>query len=435
MKKLLLTILFGLFTPFALTACGNEGTTSTSNEENGTAEVAEPIEIDFWHAMSGVHEEALTELIELFHAENDHIRVNAVNQGGYSDLGQVIMANARANTLPHLAQSVPTTVTQYIDNNFLLPLNSFIEDSEIGLTDEEFNDIISVFRESSTWGDTLYSIPFGKSTRILFYNRTMLEEHGIEVPTSWEELIAAAEVLTVDNTIGMGFENSFEPEFMALLMQHGGVYVDEEAMTAQFASQEGVDALTIIADLVESGNARLAGEDRHLSGVFGRGGVAMYIGSSAGLPHVAAAMQEGIEWGTAVIPSFNGESATAFAGNDVVMFDSGTEAEQRAAWEFLRFSLQPEVTAQWAIASGFIPVRYSAKELPLFVEYLEANPIHAAASNQFEAGFNPTRVNGASAIRNIVLEELDNIMLGRVSVAEGLQSAQDRANEVLENQN
>lgn len=440
MKKWLPFSLFCLLFIVALSACGggeNKGQEATANNENKESErtsaegETNPVEIEFWHAMSGPHEEAMNALVEKFNGEHKNITIKPVNQGGYDDLRQKTMAAAKAKTLPAVAQTATGAILEYIANDLITPLNEFIEDSEKGLSEEELNDYVDVFRESSQWDDTYYSLPFSKSTRVLYYNKDILEENGVEVPKTWEEILKASEKLTKGKTIGMGFENSFELEFQGLLEQMGGVFIDEATSEAKFASEEGMKALSFMKEMIDDGLARTAGEDQYMSNPFGRGDVAMYIGSSAGIPHVGTAVEGNMEWSTAVLPTFEGKAATPFAGNDIVMFNQIDEAEQKAAWEFMKFLTTPEVTAEWSMKTGYLPVRYSAQELEEYKKYVEENPAYKAGPAQFDAGFFTARVKGGDAVRNIVIEEFETILLNEKSVEDGLADAQERSNAEL----
>jgi len=447
MKKSITAIIMATVM-FTLAACGTTApapapaapATPAPAAEAPADEPREVVTIDFWHAMTGPHQEGIQELIERFHDSQPYVRVNEVFQGGYNDLRNQLMANAITETMPHLAQATVADVSYYRLEEMILPLNDFLNDPQIGMSQAEVNDIISIFRETSFFDGELYSVPFSKSTRVLFYNRDLLNEHNLDVPQTWDDILAAAQVLTdpAAGRTGFGFENAFDMEWTALLYQFGGRYIDEASNEAVFASPEGFAALQFIVDLVNSPYGRTAGADGFLSGVFGRGDVAMYIGSSAGLPHVTNAVADTFDWGTAPTPATGTSQAVQFAGNDVVMFSlnrSHTEAERRGAWEFLRFTMEPEQSALWAAASGYIPVRYEAVALPLWQEHLQANPRHAAAPAQFDYGFFLTRVPQASTVRNALLPELENAVLEIASVEDALTRAQERANEILAGRN
>jgi multiple sugar transport system substrate-binding protein len=425
MKKVISVL--SLFLVLFLAACNNSsGANANGNDADG------PAEVEFWHAMSGPHEEAIKKFADDFNSTHDDITIKPVNQGSYEDLQQKIMAAAKAGNLPDMAQATTNVIPEYIDNKFITSLNDFIEDPEVGLSEDELNDYIEVFRDSSTWDDTYYSLPFSKSTRVLFYNQTLLEENGLEAPKTWDELQEVAKTVTKDGVVGMGFENSYEAEFQGILKQMGGTYMDEATSEPEFASKEGQEAMGMISGMIDEGIARTAGEDEYMSNPFGRGDVAMYIGSSAGIPHVGGAMEDGIEWSTAPIPTLDGESATTFAGNDIVIFNQSEEAEQKAAWEFMKYLTSPEVTSEWSMLSGYLPIRQSALDTEEYQKFLEENPAYKAGTEQFDAGFFIARVPGGDAVRNIVLEEMDYILQGMKTVEEGLTEAQERAKAELQ---
>ena len=433
MKKALIAICVVAAMMFALTACGN-------NDDAGSIEGFDPnnrnvVEIEFWHAMTGAHEEGIQRIVDAFHAQNPYVRVNAMFQGNYGQLSNQIMLNDLANNLPHIAQATVSDVTRYMVDGMILPLNMFMDDPNVGLSQDELNDIGAGFRATSIFDGYWYSLPFSKSVRVMFYNRDMFNAAGIAVPTTWDEVLAAASVLTDEaaGITGFSFENAHDMEWVAMLFQRGGTYIDEATNQAVFASPAGIEAMAWLMALIDSPYGRTAGADGFNSGVFGRGDIAMYIGSSAGLPHVTNAVDGTFDWGVAPTPSTNGSRAVEFAGNDLVLFENSNHSleERIGAWEFMAFTLRPEIAAQWAIDSGYVPVTYAAAELPMFVDFLAANPRAAAATYSLPYGFFRTRHVQGGAIRTILMEEMDEIRFGMVTAQVGLERAQQRANEEL----
>jgi len=417
-KKLFLT---ALTTLVILGACTN-GNNVDSNPEI--------IELDFWHAMAGPHEEAMEAFIERFHDEHPHIRINHSFQGSYTDLNTLIASSALAGTLPHIGQQTTDHITNYVNDGILIPLTPFFAE----LPEADVNDIVEVFRNGIVWNDEFYSVPFAKSTRVLYINLDLLATYDLEIPTTWEEVVYIAHVLRDPEThrFGMGFENSWAAEFVALTIQHGGAYIDESNATAVFADEGGIEAASFIMDLYENDYIRFAGEDNFLSGVFGNGGLGMYIGTSSSFPHVTAAVGGDFQWTTAVLPTLDGVVASRFHGNDLVMFDNGmTDAEQQAVWEFMAFALRPEENAQFAVDAGFIPVRYSAHTHTIWENFTHENPHAAAGALQLDSGFITARIDGASEAWRVLVEELDSIRLGLYEIEVALNRAQDRINEVI----
>lgn len=469
MKKMAILSILSLSLVTTLAACGssqssnnNSGTatpvttsTSTSGntgggnaESNGESEtggigtvIDKPVEIEFWHAMTGNHEQALAKITQDFNDSQQFITVKLVGQGSYGDLSQKLMAAAKARTSPALSQAYEDWVTEYIQNDLVVDLTPYIQDPKAGWSEEELNDIVEVFREANQWDGAYYSLPFNKSTRVLFYNKGQFEEHQVKVPSTWDELKDAAAKLTLDtngdgkpDVIGMGFENSVTDEFSTFVLQAGGTYIDEKELKLKINSPEGTAALQLINGMLEEGIARLAGEDGYMSNPFGRGDVAMYIGSSAGIPFVAEAAKGNIEFAVTVLPAGQ-KAATPFAGTSVTIFDSVSDEQKLAAWEYIKHLISTENTAYWAEQSGYLPVRYSAMELDSYVAFKEANPAHGVGERQFDAGFYSPKVVGTTAVRSAVSAELEAVLAGQKTVEQGLADAERKGNGELEKAN
>ncbi|WP_066418153.1 extracellular solute-binding protein [Sutcliffiella cohnii] len=188
-------------------------------------------------------------------------------------------------------------------------------------------------------------------------------------------------------------------------------------------SSEGKEALEFVNNMILDGVARTAGEDGYMSGPFTRGDVALYIGSSAGIPYVAAPAEEnGINW-----------AATPFAGTNVSIFASASDEEKKAAFEYMKFLINTENTTYWAMQSGYLPVRYSALESSEWKQYTDENPEYGVGEQQFDAGFFDPRIVGAYGLKNSVAKEIDRVFLGELTVEEGLEAAEKAADRELGN--
>nr|WP_309100429.1 ABC transporter substrate-binding protein [Fredinandcohnia onubensis] len=442
MKKFLLTMLFTILV-VTLVACSSGEKTNTDSKEaenkNTTdglvTSLDKAVEIEFWHAMSGGHEKALEKITNDFNESQEMITVKLVNQGSYGDLSTKNMAAAKAKNLPVLTQAYEDWITEYLENDLVADLTPYVTHPEVGFSDDELNDIVEVFREMNVWDGKYYGMPFNKSTRILFYNVDYLEEAGVEPPTTWDELYTVAEKLTGEkdgkNVIGLGLENSVTLEFNQWVHQAGGVYFDEESEKFMMNSPEGKKALEFVYGMIEDGIARTAGEDGYMSEPFARGDVGLYIGSSAGIPYVAAPAEEnGINWAATVLPKGE-KAATPFAGTNVSVFASATDEEKFAAWEYIKFLINTENTTYWAMQSGYLPIRYSALESEEWKAYTAEKPEYGVGEQQFDAGFYDPRIKGAYALKNAVAKELDRVLLGEISVEEGLKNAENAAKREL----
>ena len=94
----------------------------------------EEVTLTFWHAMSGSNEEAMIKITEDFMKEYPHITVKLENQGGYTDLFDKLMASAKSNQLPNLAQIYSNRLSWYVDKGLALDLTPYMNDPAIGFT-------------------------------------------------------------------------------------------------------------------------------------------------------------------------------------------------------------------------------------------------------------------------------------------------------------
>lgn len=437
----------GLFLTFTLlgllaAGCGSTGPAASAGAgepapatEPAPAPSQGPVEITFWHAMTGHHEEALKAIADRFMAEHPEIRVKLVGQGSYNDLQDKILAAAKAKTLPTAAQVIETWVTDYIQNGLVVNLDAFIRDPEVGWSQGELDDIVEVFRKMNQWDGHYYSLPFSKSTQILFYNTDYFSQKSLQPPTTWEELEKAARALTFTEkgrkVVGFGLENSVGWGFQMWVRQAGGRYIDETTGKVEFDSPEGKKALSFLRKLMDEKIARLAGEDGYLSNPFGRGDVAMYIGSSAGIPFVASAAQGNIQWAAVPVPG-DVQKAVPFGGNAVTIFSSASPEEQKAAWLFIRFLLNTDNTAYWAKETGYLPIRYSALESPIWKDFVKDHPANNVGTEQFSYGYFDPRVPGFDAALKDIQAEVMAVLIGEKGVDEGLQQAAQKAQAAID---
>lgn len=423
-----------------LAACGDSETTDDSASGETTDTSSEettssgPVEITFWHAMNGPHQEAITELTAEFNESQDEYEVVEQNQGGYEELSQAITAAGVSNELPTMSQLTTTDVPELAMNELLIPLTDDFLTSN-GFPEETLTDIYEGFQGSSEFAGERYAMPFSKSTRLAFFNQGILDEYGVEVPTSWEDIQSLGEMMVEagDDRVAMGLENGFEMEYETMARQNGAEFINGDTLETDIDSEESVEALEFLSMMFEEGYARTAGEDGYFSGPFGRGESAMYIGSSAGLAHVEPVAEENaLDWGTAPVPTFNDTELTLFAGNDLGLFSSASEEEQAGFVEYINFLLQPENTSQWAMATGYVPIVKSALEDPEYMTFLEENPRYEAPTQMLEYGISSPVFAGYGEFRNAFTGAMEEVSVNDAEPQTVLENLQTETESIIE---
>lgn len=338
-----------VFMSAAMVGCGSKGNDTSSADI--VTEIKEPVEITFWHAMNGDLEKSLTSLTEKFMAENPNIKVTLQNQSSYKDLQQKITATvASPKDLPTMTQAYPDWMFNPIKDNLVTDLTPYIENETLKF--DNYEDILPSFREAAKIDGKIYGMPFNKSTEVLWYNKTLLDELGLKAPTTYDELVQVAKTIKEKKGIaGAGFD-SLNTYYTTFLKTEGKTFDSSFDVTSEASAK----ALNYYLEGVKEGYFRIAGTDNYLSGPFGNGAVAMYVGSNAGENFVKQGVGDKFEVAAAPYPT----SASLQQGTDLYVFSSATAEQKTAAYMFLKFLTTKENQITWASETGYMPVRQSA---------------------------------------------------------------------------
>ena len=347
-KKLTSLALSAALMTGLMTGCGS--TKSASNEEIVT-EITEPVEITFWHAMNGDLEKTLQNLTDKFMESNKNITVTLQNQSSYPDLQQKITATtASPKDLPTLTQAYPHWMVNAMQDELLVDLKPYIENETIG--DENYTNILEGFRTGSEVDGKVYGMPFNKSTEVIWYNKTLFDELGLEAPTTFEEFAQVSKTITEKKGIvGAGFDSL--NNFYTTYLKNKGVDFNSET---DVTSAESVEAAKYYLDGIKDGYFRIAGTDNYLSGPFAAEQLGMYVGSNAGESFVKQAVDGKFEIGVAPYPA----ESVMQQGTDLYMFSNATPEQRTAAFEFLKFLTSTENQVTWGVETGYIPATQDA---------------------------------------------------------------------------
>lgn len=375
----------------------------------------EIVEIDFWHIFTRGHAEALESIIARFHEAHPNIRVIATHQGGYTDLNMKLAAAVPAEVPPTMSLLIANWVPPAFAGA-LYPLAGVF-------SQEILDDILPVLVADGTFWDELLLVPFNRTTNVLFYNTDLVPVP----PQTWEEMLALAEELLIDadgdgvfEQYGKGIRLGPE-QFAFLFLQAGGEWFDEDQTAFLIDSPAGIKAMEYLLELKQVALFQTG----WFSGPFGRGEVAMYWGSTAGIPFVARAAAElETNWSIAKLPAGPVQEASIFMGANIGIFELGSTPEQRAAAvTFLEFLLSPEEHLYWVTHTGNLPFRFSTIESPEWVEFMEKYPHWVAITEQvLTSQVYPHHVEWTS-LRRLMAEATEAVLFEALSPREALEDA------------
>lgn len=346
MKKLLALCLALALCLTMLAGCGNSEPTVTDPESAGGSEAAggettgaQEVELWYYWETEG-HQVALQTAIDEYNASQSNYSVVA-KYVPFADFKKQLSIGAVAEALPDMV------ILDSPDHASYASMGIFAD-----LTDKI--DVSAYYQgpvDSCTYDGKLYGVPFGVNCLALFYNEDMLKEAGVEVPTTWSELQAAAETLSDGSRYGFAFSALQNEEGTFNFMP----YVwSAKADYTNFNSEEGIKALTFAQQLVSSGAMSkecINWTQGDVMNQFISGNVAMMVNGCWQIPTMRSEAPD-LNWGVSLIPMCDdGQYASAIGGENYAVIEGGNVD---GAVDFLNYMMDEAVVTELMNAFGYI---------------------------------------------------------------------------------
>lgn len=392
--------------------------------------------VTFWESMGGDLGKTLTQIVDTFNSQHANIEVKAIYVGSYTTLQEKLLASAVGGGLPTISQVYSNWTAALMKSNVIQPMQTFIDNPQIGLSQSQLNDIWEPFLKANTWNGKIYTLPFNKSIYIMFVNQDALALAGVSIPKTVPELINDLPLLTIKDSSGkviqyaLGLRTTVDT-YEIFLRQNGADFINSDYTKATLNTPVALETLQTLVNMIKSGD--VLGQGGYLDGPFGNGQIAMYIDTSAGLSYTANSVGGKFSWTIAPVPSWKTQ-APPFAGTDLAIFNTATTEEQQAAWEFVKFLLSPQIQAFWAIKTGYLPVTKSAVETQAWKDYAASNPMANILVSQIPYGSSDPGIAAWSQIRNDVGTLVSDAMFFKKTPQEALQLAQQEVTKDLQGQ-
>ncbi|MDE5547882.1 MAG: extracellular solute-binding protein [Clostridia bacterium] len=358
----------------------------------------EHVKITFYHTMGANLKEVLDDYIEEFNVLYPNIEVETDSVGSYDDVRNKISTEITVGDQPNIAYCYPDHVALYNSANVVQTLDTIIDSTDIvtraddstetiGLTAAQKADFIEgYYNEGKAYGDDrMYTMPFSKSTEVLYYNQKFFTENNLSVPTTWEELGATcARILEITDGVTedgtkiypLGYDSEAN-WFITMCEQYGSDYTSATGEHFLFDNAKNREFVQMFDNWYKAGyftTQKINGT--YTSNLFKAQTSYMSIGSSAGATHQRPDKRDDgtypFEVGIASIPQVNPNNPKVISqGPSVCIFKKSNPQEVLASWLFVKFlTTSVEFQARFADVSGYIPVIKSAAENPVYAEKL-----------------------------------------------------------------
>lgn len=351
MKKFLALLLASIMM-MSTAACGSssgnetataEKTESTESSEEGTESTEEYTgptgEITFctWGSASEI--DCDQKACDAFMASHPSTTVNL--EVFNEDYATTVETRFLGGQAPDVIYGHPSTLLKWMKEGMLQPITDVYEKHE-ELWDEEIyqTNLYDAYKMDGEY----YATPVGADTFVLFYNKTKLDEAGMEYPdadTTWEELAEMAKATSIRDENGvpqsLGIASSFYYyHSLPIIYAHGGSMLDNmnEPSKVTFDSPETAEALTWLQNAANEWGFAPNGEDStYITGGFSDGDYTFYISGVYDIVYMTGITD--FEWDIAPLPQTmkeEGDTAVLYAGYSVSSQSENPELAKEFAY-------------------------------------------------------------------------------------------------------
>lgn len=374
------TMIFGVaFT----TGCNGNSTIIDFVMPEGGFDTENKVTIKFYHTMGQDLRNVLSNYIEQFNKLYPNIEVLGVDDpiGGYDDVRDQIGIEIQGGDQPNIAYCYPDHVALFNQSNAVLPLNDFLVDGafkdmkitrkdgseeQLCFTQEQTDAFIEgYYKEGYLFDDgtKMYTLPFSKSTEVLYYNKTFFEKNKLEVPKTWDDMgkVCAAIKKIDSNCTPFGYDSEAN-WFITMCEQYGSPYTSSDGEKFLFDNAKNREFVEMLHGWYKQGYFTTQEINKtYTSNLFKEQKSYMCIGSSAGAKNQSPGRVDGkypFEVGITSIPQVNPEKPKVISqGPSICIFKQDDPQEVLASWLLAKFlTTNINFQAQFSSVSGYVPV-------------------------------------------------------------------------------
>ena len=382
--------------------CGSLGCRPAPSVENRD----ERVEVIFWHFWGGQYREVVESIVERFNRQQTEFRVRAIAMPGNNFTAKLFLAIAGGDP-PDLINQDDPIIGDWAARGAILPWDQLVTESE---GRQLQNNLLPAAKKLGTFQGRLYGVCNGLDIRALYYNKTILDEYQLPVPTTMAELDQIARTIRPPMEEG-GMVST--PKYFGYLPDarrlwawgyaFGGDFYDEASgqvtvasepieraasWMRQYAHWYGEDTINAF----RQGDQSLPGKSFPLLPIDQHSMVGRYVVLMDGqwraqdikrfLQHRAAEKIPSPQFGVCPLPvvEASGRTQAGWVNGNFFVVPKGCQ-QKRGAVAFMKFWIgleQPDQAAQICVDGGWIPVTQSVMNHQTFQEHLAENPLFAS---------------------------------------------------------
>lgn len=372
-------------------------------------------------------------IADAFMEKNPDVEVELIDtpSAEYNNKLTVMLAGGDSDPDVIMIKDADTQVGM-IEKNQLLNLDDYIAKDSVDLS------LYAGAAEQLKMDGSQYSLPFKKDWYALFYNKTLFDKAGVAYPTddmTWDEFEELARTMTSGEGSSKVY-GSHDHTWMALVANWGiqdgknTLLSDDYSFLKPWYEQ----ALRMQNDGIIQNYANLKTGNIHYISVFEQQQCAMM---PMGTWFVSSLIQDkdagkfDFDWGVTKIPHPEGVAAGSTVGSVTPVGINAKTDVPDVAWEFVKFATSEE-GAEVLADNGIFPA-VSSETVTEKLGSMEGFPEDGKTALEVtNFVFDRPLDADMPAVRKVIEEEHDLIMIGEETVDEGIANMNQRAQEARE---
>jgi sn-glycerol 3-phosphate transport system substrate-binding protein len=410
--------------------------------------LAAPVEIQWWHAMTGANNDRVNQIVEAFNASQADYKVVATfKSNDYTELMNQTIAAYRAGNAPHITQVFEVgTATMMAAKGAVKPVFELMAEAGEKFDPKSFLPAITGYY--STADGKMLSMPFNSSTPIFYYNKDAFAKAGLDpekAPKTWPEAFDAAKKIHASgHPCGITTAWVTWTQMEAFSAWHNIPYGTQANGFKGFDTEFKFNNPTVIKhfetlnEMQKDGTFKYGGRTTQPEGLFLSGECAMIATSSGFLGNLARNAK--FNFATGMLPYYPdvaGAPQNSIIGGATLWVLGGKKADEyKGVAKFFTHLSQLDVQIVNHQQTGYLPVTIAAYEETKKSGFYEKNPGRETPILQLQNKA-PTensmgvRFGNLPKIRDLIMDEVEAAFAGKITVKQAMDNAVASGNEEL----
>jgi multiple sugar transport system substrate-binding protein len=335
----------------------------------------------------------------------------------YANLITKILQDASAGDMPNLMLIDNPNVPEVAATGQLVPFDSLPGFTTAGYTPGATAEC--------TYQGKHYCYPIGTNTIGLFYNKAMFAAKHLSPPATWTQLQSDAKALTTPSHYGIAFDATGDEQST---WQLEPFFWSNGASLTNVNTPAFQQALQLWVNMIKDGSASKSvlqwGQDPDLTQQFLHQKAAMIVDGPWIFPELnAAGWKYNKEYGIAPIPvrQAGQKVITPLGGETMDIGAGGSDAQQKAAWEWIEGEQAPAVMEHLTAQMYYLPTKPA-----VIAQYLKGGPEYKVFAEEIENARPRTTEYGANypKVSQAIWTSIQAAITGTASVGSALSTAQ-----------